>query len=1013
SSKVKFLTAEAFDFESLGVQQFPGVSRPLEVFRVVGPRSVAGEHTRFSELGASMFGRETELGALKTAFERLRTCYPDPKPCAAGESKFRKFSHIFGITGEAGIGKSRLKRELRRHAEEVLGRDGARVLTGEAWGIGQTPLYWPIKEQIASALAFELTASSEVIGQGMSRLKNDAWQEVEHVPYIYHLFGVKDPDNPLPDLEPKSVKDNLWIAIRKLYERFSVEKPLVLVFEDVQWADGGTKDYLEYLSDFVSDFPVLILLLYRPCYEPRFARIERIPFTEMKLGPLSKGAETDLLSFYLADGEGERALIRRIRNYSEGNPLFAEEFLHLLLERGKLKLEGGKMHLAEEVEKMPLPTGLSGVLGERFDRLAREDKRIAYYGAVIGRSFLYTLLSDLHGRLHGVPKISDALNTLLFREIVFQRAVEPDLEYIFKHALTREMLVSRLVDSLRRELSRLIATRIEELYKDRLDEFHGTLSEHYEAAGDIEKAARHAGFHAIHERREQNNFDALDAFERYDRLSARVEADLRVCPEDRATILSAEEQADLLVSRIIVLHVLGRLDEAMALCDPLAGLGGGEWRAKSLNWQARIRSETGDYDAALDLANAALDLVRQTQDHREQASLLNPIGNVHHSRGDYDKAIRCFNESLTMLRDLGDKRGIADALGSIGIVQDSRGDYGEALRCYEEALAMHRELGDKRGVATVMGNIGGVHFARGDYDEALRCHKEAIAVHRELGDKRGIAMVVGNIGLIHDSRGDYDEALRCHGEALAMHRELGNKRGIAMVVGNIGLIHDSRGDYDEALRCLEEALVIHRQLGEKRGIAIVLVNTGNVHFARGDYDEALRCFEETLLMSRQIDDRPVQEAILSNIASVYAERGEWRDAREAAVQAEQLWHDTGYAEYAPQTLSVLCRCSASQADWKALSSYESEALSMSEEIGNPELSISGLLSLAKANLQVAAWYDRPRGEPPPLSRDEAIAKAADYANQAKRLAEAKGMKGWVKRANELLAEIKALGTKGA
>ncbi len=958
SSKAKSLAEEAFDFESLGVQQMSGIAKPLEVFRLVGPKPVTGERIGFSELGASMFGRDDEFTALKDSFGKLQECYPEPKPCKPGEAEFRDSSHIFGITGEAGIGKSRLKRELRHHIHELVGRRGARVLTGGSWGIGKTPLYWPIKEQIASALGFDLTASTQVIEEGLSRLENDAALDAEHVPYIYHLFGLKFPGDPLAQLEPKSIKDNLWIAIRKLYERWSVEKPLVLVFEDMHWADGGTVDYLEYLSDFVSDFPVFVLLLYRSGYEPKFGKIERIPFTELEVGPLSDAAENDLLRFYLASGEAEQALIRRLKKYSEGNPLFAEEFLHLLLERGKLTLQDGKMHLTGPVEKMPVPTGLSGVLAERFDRLTRGDKRVAYYGAVIGRSFLYGLLSDVHGRLHGSREVKDAIQTLLSREIVFEMAVEPDLEYIFKHALTREMLVSRLVDSLRRELSRLIATRIEELYVDRLDEFHGTLSEHYEIAGDLGKAARHAAFCAIHEQKQQRNFEALDAFERYDRL----------CHGLDANPLSPEERAELLEARINVLDVLGRWDDALPLCDELARLDNGKWRAKALNSQAWIESLTGGYNESLDLAKEALHLVRRTQDRKQQSRSISQIAKVHFVRGDYD----------------------------------------EALRCYDEALAMHRELGDKRGIATVVVNIGSVYVRRGDYDEALRCYDEALSIHRELGSKRSIAIVLSNIGLVHDSRGDYDEALRCYEEALSIHRELGDKSGIALVVGNIGLVHDRRGDYDEALRCYEEALAIHRELGDKSGIALVVGNIGVVHADRGDYDDAMRYYDEALSIHRELGAKGWIGLILNNIASVHAERGEWLETREAAGEAEQLFRETGDAQYAPETLSILCRCYAAQRDWKAFSSDETEALSVSEQIGNTELTLLCLLNLGKAHVQIAEWHDEPQGEPPPLSRDEAIGKAADYAKQAKELAEAKGMKGYVKKADALLAKIQEI-----
>ena len=135
------------------------------------------------------------------------------------------------------------------------------------------------------------------------------------------------------------------------------------------------------------------------------------------------------------------------------------------------------------------------------------------------------------------------------------------------------------------------------------------------------------------------------------------------------------------------------------------------------------------------------------------------------------------------------------------------------------------------------------------------------------------------------------------------------------------------------------------------------------------------------------------------------ERGEWAKAKQAALEAEQLWCDTGYAQYAPDVLSILCRCHARQGDWKAFSSHETEALSVGERIGDGGSSVLCLLNVARAHVQVAAWYDDPQGDPPPLSRDEALSKATDYANRAKQLAEEKGMKGYVKKADELLADI--------
>ena len=173
-----------------------------------------------------MIGRKRDLQKLKEGFETVASCYPAPQPCKAGEGKYRQVSQVFGITGDAGIGKSRLALEFKVHLEHQLGQDGFRWLAGGAWSIGRTPLYLPVKMQIASALGFDAAASRKTIADALSTLRHDAGDNTQLLPYLFHLFGLEYPDSPLSELEPKSVKDNLWVAIRRLYVRWSLQKPL-------------------------------------------------------------------------------------------------------------------------------------------------------------------------------------------------------------------------------------------------------------------------------------------------------------------------------------------------------------------------------------------------------------------------------------------------------------------------------------------------------------------------------------------------------------------------------------------------------------------------------------------------------------------------------------------------------------------------------------------------------------------------------------------------------------------
>lgn len=959
TSEVEKLAREAFEFVRLGPLEIAGATEPVETFRLAGPRPVAGERALFSELGASMFGRHAELSSLNDAFGRLMSRHPGPKPCGDGEAAYRDSSHIFGITGEAGIGKSRLKREFRDHLRKLVGADGLRFLPGRSWAIGQTPLYWPVKEQIASALGFEMTADPQTISARLSRLESEKLLGSEFVPYLYYLFGLKYADDPLSLLEPKTIKDNLWIAVRRLFEGLSRQSPLVLVFEDMHWTDGGTSDFIDYLADFVSDFPVLILLLYRPGYEPTWAKRGNVPFTELGLQPLSQEAETDLLSFYLADGDAERALIRRIRRYSEGNPLFAEEFLHMLLERGILEQRAGKMRLREHLERIPMPTGLSGVLGERFDRLPRRDKQVAYYAAVIGRSFLHSLLSGLHASLHGSPDVQDALVTLLSREIIFERAIEPELEYVFKHAVTREILVSRLVESLRRELSKLIAMRTEETYQDRLEAFHGMLSEHWEVAGELEKAARHAAFSGIYSQKQQRNFEAQAAFERYDEL----------CEHVQGAVLSPEEHKNLLLSRCEVLTVMGQWDEAIRLCQTLASLEGQKWRGIALENEAWLRYVMGDFARSLAVAQESLETARRDGDRKREAS------------------------SLTR----------------VGVVYDRQADYERAHQCYEQALAIARELRDEAGVATALANIGILFKQQGRYEEALRYYHESLAIDQRIGRRRFVAKSLSNVGRVLNSQGEHEQALRYHNESLAIKRALGDRPGISASLLGIAAVHWNRGDYEETLRCLQQALPIKQSLGDRLGLAAILNNMGGVHRVRGEDDQALRDFAEALVIYRELGTLTEMVFPLNNVAEVHLDKQEWGKAKEAASEAAEISRSIGARASLSTSLSLLCRAEAAMANWKASLSCGSEALSIADEVGSQEQMHRSRTALSEANVRIARWCDgKHEGEQPPLSRDEALAKATDYAQEAKELAEAKGIEHSVKQADELLAQIEAL-----
>jgi tetratricopeptide (TPR) repeat protein len=618
----------------------------------------------------------------------------------------------------------------------------------------------------------------------------------------------------------------------------------------------------------------MILIVSRPEFKPDWAKRGDVQFSQLSLSPLSDQAQRQLLDHYIGPGIREEALIRRLRRYSDGNPLFLEEFLHLLLEEGKLQVSNGKMHLTENIEQMPLPAGISGVLGQRIDKLELRDKRVAYYAALIGRSFLSDLLSDIYVSLHEVDEVPDALNTLMQREIILQKVAGPEPEYVFKNALTREMLVSRLLGGLRRELSRLIATRVEKLYPDRIETFHGVLSEHWEAAGDIGKAARHAAFWGIYNRQQQFNFEANAAFEKYHRLSERLDA----------SPLSAEDEADVLTERIRVLTVLGSYEHALSLCRMLSGVCQGSRKALALSREAYLKFLMGDSVDSLTLGQEALVEAKRRNDLEAQAGALNILGIVHADRGDFDEALKHIEESLSIRRELGDRQGIGTTLNDIAILYRRRGDYDRALEYVQQSLSMSRQVGDRHGIAKSLNTIGLWHTFCGDYEEARKCFEESVTAMRELGNRDGIATCLINVGLVHHLRDRYDEAIEYYVKSLEIVRDLGDRASVVLCLSNIGAVQADKGAYQEAMHAATEAESIARSIDDKPDLVRSLAILCRAHAGTASFSDALRFGAEAMRISEGIEHHEGMFLARYAMAEAHLHIVRWHDRKDTKAE---------------------------------------------------------------------------------------------------------------------------------
>jgi ABC-type transport system substrate-binding protein/class 3 adenylate cyclase len=463
--------AGRFALEPLGELVLKGRTEPLSAFRVLG--EAKPEVVKETPL----VGRETELTALVEALARLE----------AGVGA------IVSITGEPGIGKSRLVSEARASAS-----DEVRVLVGNATSYSTQAPFSPIRDLLRSwlglgvsepegKLRLELKAalSAVLVGQG------DAVY-----PFLASVLGAalegRD-EQRLRDLSRDSVRRQTFEAVATLFEALARAHPLCLVFEDLHWADESTLELLEQLFELADQEATMLVLLHRSEREHgswhlgELAR-QRFPhrLVELDLRPLA-AADAKLLAGGAAGADLPGEVTELLAARSGGNPFFLEEALRDLVERGVLRPVNAHWELAVAVEELTVPLLVQETLQARLDRLDPGTREVASVASVIGPTFGLPLLERMTDR----ERLAPALSELQRLDLVVEERRRPAPEYRFRHGLVQEVAYASLVESRRRELHLAAGRALEELHADTPEEAYEILARHFSEAAESGKAVEY------------------------------------------------------------------------------------------------------------------------------------------------------------------------------------------------------------------------------------------------------------------------------------------------------------------------------------------------------------------------------------------------------------------------------------------------------------------------------------------------------------------------------------------
>jgi class 3 adenylate cyclase/tetratricopeptide (TPR) repeat protein len=782
-----------FDCQQVAILNPKGIAHPVVAYSVVGLKARPGSTRGIDGLYAPMIGRDQELIQLKNAVESLLST--------------RK-SHFAVITGEAGLGKTRLTSEFKA----FLDQQPVLVLEGQSLAYRRVS-YWLIREALYNYLRLPPTTPPLQVRERLSRqvyqLMGTHTSQV--LPFLEHLLSLpySEPSTPerLKQLDAGQLRQRIFLAVRDLLIRESYDRPLVIILDDLHWADEASLDLLQYLMEPLRQSPVFFLAISRTIPPGSLKNVvdwaERNlddRFYRVHLQSLSLENSKQLLYLLLSIPDLPEKLREQILTRAAGVPFYLEEILRMLIDQGVIRNEHGRWVVVPGVElaSLGVPDTLQGLILARFDRLENVQKHILQVASVIGKDFSIPVLgavlrSSEPGEFHTV------IDFLVEREFIMPQPGAPDTEYTFRHVLMSDAIYSTMLRKERSALHGKVGEVIEEMYAGRLEEQIELLANHYRWSPKLDKALHYlilAGQKAVRNHvyeQARGYFDSAHQF-----------------------LLKAEH----LPYQEYQVHT--------GLGDTLAFVG--EYPQARQHFQ-----------------DALVALYREEKEYSEEQSSLNRrLGKTHERQGEYDQALDYLSRAEQILNCASCNYPMerAETWSDIAWIHFRRANFVEARNLLHRALWLVEDTNAYAVIASIYNRLGGVAYNEGDWDQAVEYLRKSISIREAIGDMVGLASSSNNLGNLEIELGQFDNALETLSHYYDLVRRLGQVEGIAVAHNNLGWLHILRGEPEEARRELAEALELASQIGYSSLLREVLKNQGELHLALQEWEQAIHTLSQ-------------------------------------------------------------------------------------------------------------------------------------------------------------------------
>jgi class 3 adenylate cyclase/tetratricopeptide (TPR) repeat protein len=785
------LAGEDFRFRALPPFALKGKTEPVPVFLLEGKVPGASRAAR-ARVASRLVGRADEVERMSAVLEALR-----------GGS-----GGVITISGEPGLGKSRLVAEIREATPE-----GITWAEGAGRSFGRSAAYAVAAGVLDDLAGVAPDAPAAEVEAALRAAVRSALPETGAAdatyPYLAWLHGLPltpGEDERVRHLAPEALRDRLRDAFTGFVRAASLEQPLVLVWEDLHWADASSLTLAEALLPLTAELPLVCLFVYRPheggidLWRDRVAAEVTQGVCDVTLAPLGARESGDLVDGLLPAADFPDAARDLILERAEGNPFFLEELLRALLDAGLIVVRDGVVVVTEGAAEATLPGTLHGVAAARIDALAAADKENLQSASVIGRAFQRQVLAGVARRTTAeegarpATSLDESLGELCRRELVRERS---ETDFVFKHAVTREVAYGGLLKARRRTLHRSAAEVIEELFPDRLEELSATLGRHWLAAGAPDRALEYLRAAAERARRSFSSAEALELYAAALEAAADDSAKRAAIEEDVGDVLAlagrfeearahlrsalasqtaALDRARLLRKTAATLvfdqpgEAAGVFEQAEAELGPAPSGDALAWWHESIEMHgARLRYAYWIHDTQVmnDWATWATATLERPEAQAERGTLMRMLVTQELGMSRYHPAARALEWTadcveLAVRND--DLAEVAEAYFLHAFVLMWRDEVEEAMAWFARTIAVCRRIGDATDELRGLVYLAVLHRRRGEVDEVVGLVDEAQGLLASTGLDAYISITHGNRAWVAWRRGDLDAA-RTEGEA--------------------------------------------------------------------------------------------------------------------------------------------------------------------------------------------------------------------------------------------------------